>query len=168
MKTNRLLELLLYTLKFLFNEGPLRKMAKLQIISSTTIILVSIASIAIVVNLVPEFKYTDNIFSLMEFNVFWIVLTLMGGLGLIFLIDPNIYYGFKIKGCMEWVNGKSKIFGSMLRVLVSMMAVLMVLSPAFGGIIFSTIMTNSTSTTTSETTSTLLTDETGRIISTRS
>ena len=119
-------------------------MAKLQIISSTTIILVSIASIAIVVNLVPEFKYTDNIFSLMEFNVFWIVLTLMGGLGLIFLIDPNIYYGFKIKGCMEWVNGKSKIFGSMLRVLVSVTAVLMVLSPAFGGIITSTLLTSET------------------------
>ena len=116
-------------------------MARLQIISSTTIILVAIGIIAILVNLVPEFKYTDNIFSLMEFNVFCIVLLLMGGLGLVFLIDPNIYNGFKMKGCLEWVIGKSKMFGYMLRVLLSMTAVLMVLSPAIGGVIFSTCQT---------------------------
>ena len=120
-------------------------MAKLQIISSTTIIWVAIAPIAILVNFVPEFKYTENIYSLMDFNVFWIVLTLMGGIGLVFLIDPNVYYGLKMTGCMKWVNGKSKTFGFMLRFLVSMTAVLMVLSPAIGGFIFSTTMTNSTS-----------------------
>lgn len=116
-------------------------MARLQIVASTTIIWVAIATIAILVNLVPEFKYTDNIFTLMEFNAFCIVLTLMGGIGLVFLIDPNIYNGFKMKGCLEWVIGKSKIFGYMLRGLLSMTAVLVVLSPAIGGIIFSTMTT---------------------------
>ena len=125
-------------------KAPRRKMARLQIVSSTTIIWVAIATIAILVNLVPEFKYTDNLFSLMKFNVFCIVLTLMGGLGLVFLIDPNIYNGFKMKGCLEWVIGKSKIFGYMMRVLLSMTAVLMVLSPAIGGMIFSTVIRNPT------------------------
>merc|ERR1711971_1202367 len=72
----------------------------------------------------------------------------MGGLGLVFLIDPNIYNGFKMKGCLEWVFIKSKIFGYMLRVLLSMTAVLMVLSPAIGGIFFSTVMRNPITTTT--------------------
>ena len=116
-------------------------MARLQIVASTTIIWVAIATIASLVNLVPEFKYTDNIFTLMEFNAFCIVLTLMGGIGLVFLIDPNIYNGFKMKGCLEWVIGKSKIFGYMLRGLLFMTAVLVVLSPAIGGIIFSTMTT---------------------------
>ena len=125
-------------------------MVRLQIVSSTTIIWVAIATIAILINLVDEFKYTDNIFTLMEFNEFCIVLAIMGGIGLVFLIDPNIYNGLKIKGCLIWVMGKSKIFGYMLRGLLSMTAVLMVLSPAIGGIIFSTIMTTSPTTTTPE------------------
>ena len=132
-------------LKNIFNEGPLplRKMARLQLVSSTTIIWVGITTVAILVNYVPAFNYTENIFSLMEFNVFCIALTLLGGMGLIFLIDPNIYNGFKMKGCLEWVMGKSKIFGYILRVLLSMTVVLMVLSPAIGGIIFSTTLTTS-------------------------
>ena len=118
-------------------KAPPRKTTRWQIISSTTIIWVTIAIIAILVNGVPNFKYQDNIFMLMEFNKFCVIWILLGGIGLVFLIDPNIYT-FGLMSCLHSVNNKSKLFGLVFRMVLTITGVLLVLSPAIGGIILST------------------------------
>ena len=77
---------------------------------------------------------------LKQFNMFCVTWILLGVIGLVFLIDPNIYnFGLDKndrKSCLHWVHSKSKILGFVLRLLLTMMAVMLVLSPAIGGIVY--------------------------------
>ena len=104
------------------------------------IILTTIGILAVLVNL-TGFKYEDNIFNKFEFNVFCIVLTLIGTLGLIFMIDTNILNILRSNdeqkdNCLSKIDSKNKKCGLIIRTIITLAAVLVLLSPALGGFIY--------------------------------
>ena len=73
-----------------FLKNYQKTVVKIQIISSTVILLLSVVTIACLVNF-TDFKYNSNILNNFNFNILWIVLCVMGAANLIFLIDTNVY-----------------------------------------------------------------------------
>ena len=63
---------------------------RLQIISSTLIILISTGTIAYMVNH-TNYNYNPNIYDNLQFNVLWGVIVALGVLHLLFSLKPNLY-----------------------------------------------------------------------------
>ena len=124
-----------------FTTSFQKRILTLQIITSTVILLITIGILAVLVNF-TGFKYEDNIFNKFEFNVFCIVLTLIGTLGLIFMIDTNILNILRSNdeqkdNCLSRIDSKNKKCGLIIRTIITLIAVLILLSPALGGYIYS-------------------------------
>ena len=135
-----------------FSKTYITRITRRQIISSTAIIWISVGIIAIVVNLTDKetFNYLDNIFDSTEFNLFCIVLAALGALGLVFLIDTNIFNMASVKKdeeenyCLEYVISKNKKFGVFLRIFLTIAAVLLILSPVIVGLIYNDVRATTT------------------------
>ena len=96
------------------------------------------------------FNYLDNIFDTTEFNVFCIVLAVLGALGLVFLIDTNIFNMASVKKdeeenfCLDYLSFKNKKFGVFLRIFLTIAAVLLILSPVIVGLIYNDVRATTT------------------------
>ena len=121
---------------FTYYKSYQRKIIRYQVIISTLIIMVTVLLIWILVNF-TSYNYNPNIFSNLDFNVFCVVLLILGILTFIFLKDVDIYYFRRMNKSTrnlenKWINWI--IVG--VKVLVTFTLVLIILSPLVGGYIY--------------------------------
>ena len=122
-----------------FHKTYQKGIMKWQIILSTSIILMAVIIIAILVNF-TNYKYHPNIYTNLEFNVFCLVLGILGVTGLISLKDIDFW---QIVGLTEKKENQfktelpgGKITWILLKSLTIFLASFSLLSPAIGGYIF--------------------------------
>ena len=140
-----------------FTKTYQKTIMRRQILFSTVTILISVGIISALVNLtehrhsiknfiflanIPKYRNSDNILNNTEFNVFCIVLGLLGIFGLIFMIDIDVLGILRIvnaKGENRLLSRKFKWLGLFIRSLVTLAATIFFLSPAIGGFVYNEI-----------------------------
>ena len=111
------------------------KMMRLQIISSTLIILLATGVTAYLVNY-TNYKYSPNILNNVTFNVLWVVIMAMGALHLMFSLSIDIYESPAIcKPVSKIIENKKKV-KTLLKTLLTIISTVIIISPAIIGMAY--------------------------------